>query len=53
MAEMFKDQKNQERLRGVGFEPSYLEGGAFRDYIVKDLQRWTDVAKSANISLSD
>ena len=53
MAEMFKDAKNQERLRGVGFEPSYLEGDAFRDYIAKDLQRWTDVAKSANIALSD
>ncbi len=53
MAEMAKDAKSQERLRGVGFEPSYLEGDAFRDYIVKDLKRWTDVAHTANISLPD
>jgi len=53
MAEMYRDEKSQEKLRGVGFEPSYLEGDAFRDYIAKDLARWTDVAKSAGISLSE
>ena len=30
-----------------------MDGPAFKDFIVKDLARWKDVAKGANIVLTD
>jgi tripartite-type tricarboxylate transporter receptor subunit TctC len=51
MGEMSKDKSNDEKLRNIGFDPSTLIGDAYKDYTVKDLARWTEVAKIANISL--
>jgi tripartite-type tricarboxylate transporter receptor subunit TctC len=51
LEEMYKDPKNVEKLKNIGFEPSLLLGDGYKDYTVKDLARWTDVAKVANIAL--
>jgi tripartite-type tricarboxylate transporter receptor subunit TctC len=51
--EMMKDPKTLEGLRKLGYEPSYLPHDQFRDFVMKDIERWKDVAKSANIVVKD
>ena len=51
--EMLKDPKIVERIKSLGFEPAFLPGDAFRDFMVKDLAKWKDVSKAANIVLTD
>ncbi len=51
IGEMLKDPKVVERLRGLGYQPAYLAGAEFRDFVVKDLDQWKAVAKAANIVL--
>ena len=53
LAEVLKDPAIVARIRDLGIEPSYLDGPGFKDFIVKDLARWKDVAKGANIALTD
>jgi tripartite-type tricarboxylate transporter receptor subunit TctC len=52
MEEMKNDQAVQERMKKIGSEFSVLSSKEFRDTIVNDLGRWRDVAKSANISIT-
>ena len=51
MAEMARDSKLAERFRAIAAEPAYLDGAAFRDQMLKDLARWKEVARSANIAV--
>jgi tripartite-type tricarboxylate transporter receptor subunit TctC len=51
IAAMAKDAKSIERIRGAGLEPVYVDSAAMKDYMVRDIDRWKSVAKSANISL--
>ena len=53
MSEMPNDAKVRERIRGIGSEFAYIPGAAFRDIVVKDLERWRDVAKSAGIQIAE
>ena len=41
------------RMRTIGYEPEYIEGVAFRELIIRDGKRWTDVAKAFSIVLAD
>ena len=50
-AEMMKDPATAERFRKLGYEPAYLPHDQFREFIVKDLEQWRGVAKSANITI--
>jgi tripartite-type tricarboxylate transporter receptor subunit TctC len=49
IAGMLKEPAVIERMRGLGYEAAYLGGPEFRDFVVKDLDQWRGVAKSANI----
>jgi tripartite-type tricarboxylate transporter receptor subunit TctC len=51
--DMPNDPKVRERMKGIGSEFAYIRGPLFRDIVVKDLERWRDVAKSAGITISD
>ena len=42
-----------ERLRTLGYPASYLDGDAYRDTILKDLEQWRGVAKAANIEIAN
>jgi tripartite-type tricarboxylate transporter receptor subunit TctC len=53
LGEMFRDKKTAERFRGVGYEPAFLNGTEYRDFMVKDLQQWKEVVKAANIPALD
>ena len=50
---MMKDPKTAEGIRKLGYEPAYLPHDRFRDFVLKDITRWKDVAKSANIQVKD
>lgn len=52
-AEMVKDAKTVERLGALGYQFTYLEGAAFKDFAVKDFEQWKAVAKSANVAIAD
>lgn len=41
-----------DRLHTLGLEPLDLDGPAFKDFVVKDLQRWTLIAKTIDFRLS-
>jgi tripartite-type tricarboxylate transporter receptor subunit TctC len=49
VAEMLKDPKVIARMRTLGYQPSYLGGAQFRDFVVSDLEQWKSVARSSNI----
>jgi tripartite-type tricarboxylate transporter receptor subunit TctC len=53
MGDMMKDEKIIARFKGFGFTPAFLPGNAFKDFIVKDLATWREVAKAANIEIKD
>ena len=46
-----EDKAVAERLRGLGYETDLQLGDAYKDFIVKDLAQWRDVAKAANIKI--
>jgi tripartite-type tricarboxylate transporter receptor subunit TctC len=50
---MLKDPKILERIATMGFEPAFLPGNAFKDFMIKDLEKWKGVSKAANIVLTD
>jgi tripartite-type tricarboxylate transporter receptor subunit TctC len=50
-AEMMKDPVTAERLRKLGFEPLYLPHDQYKAFVIKDLEQWRGVAKSANIAI--
>jgi tripartite-type tricarboxylate transporter receptor subunit TctC len=51
LAEMMKDPSTAERLEKIGFVATFLPHDQFKDFVTKDLARWKDVAKSANIKI--
>ena len=52
-AEMARDPSFIEKIGKLGYQPTHLEGDAFRSFVIKDFGQWKDVAKSANISITD
>ena len=48
---VLKDPDDPERLRALGLEPLDLDGPAFRDFVIKDLEHWTLIAKTINFRL--
>ena len=48
---MLDDKTVAERLRGLGYETDLQIGDAYKDFIIKDLAQWRDVAKAANIKI--
>ena len=45
------DQAFTDRLYSLGFEVRPLIGDDYRDFIVKDLDKWRAVAKAGNIKI--
>jgi len=52
MAAIIKEPAVVERLKTLGYLVSYLDGDAYRDVILKDLEQWRGVAKAANIQIN-
>ena len=53
MNEMMKDDAFTGQFTKLGFELRPLIGDQYRDFIVKDLERWRAVAKIANIRIGN
>jgi tripartite-type tricarboxylate transporter receptor subunit TctC len=53
ISEMMKDPAFTEQLTKLGFELGPLIGDQYRDFIMKDLERWRAVAKVANIRIEN
>lgn len=53
LADVLKDPVWAEKLRKIGYEPEYYDGEAFKEFMVKDLARWREVAKASNIEVKD
>jgi tripartite-type tricarboxylate transporter receptor subunit TctC len=51
MAEIAKEPAVVERLSAIGYPVAYLDGGAYREIILKDIEQWRAVAKAANIKI--
>jgi tripartite-type tricarboxylate transporter receptor subunit TctC len=51
IAVIAKDPAVVERLNTIGYPASYLDGDAYRDLIMKDLEQWRAVARAANIKI--
>ena len=50
---MMKEPAIMERIGSYGLRPAYLSGEDYRAFMVRDLARWKDVAKTANVVLND
>jgi tripartite-type tricarboxylate transporter receptor subunit TctC len=48
---MVSDPEIVERLAKLGYVPVYKDSETFKDFVVADLAKWKETAKSANISL--
>ena len=53
MGEMMNDKAVADRFSELGFDLTTLIGGAYRDFIVQDLEQWRGVAKAANIKIEN
>jgi tripartite-type tricarboxylate transporter receptor subunit TctC len=51
--DMLKDPKIVERFDKLGYQPDYIEGDEFKKFVVKDLETWREVARTANIKIPD
>ena len=51
--EVIKDPAVNARLNSLGYQISPLPGDEFKDFVVKDMEKWKGVATSANIVLED
>jgi tripartite-type tricarboxylate transporter receptor subunit TctC len=51
--DVLKDPPVVSRLNELGYQPAFLAGDAFKDYVVADLEQWRGVAKKAGIKLED
>ncbi len=51
LSDMMRDQAFTDRLYALGFEVRPLIGDDYRDFIVKDLDKWRAVAKAGNIKI--
>lgn len=50
-AAMIADPQFTGRLQQLGFEPTPLDGDAFRTFVIEDLARWRETAAAANITI--
>jgi tripartite-type tricarboxylate transporter receptor subunit TctC len=50
---VIKDPAVNARLNSLGYQISPLPGDEFKDFVVKDMEKWKGVATSANIVLED
>ena len=48
---VLKDPAIPVRLRSQGLEPLDLDGPAFRDFAVRDLKHWTEIAKAIDFKV--
>jgi tripartite-type tricarboxylate transporter receptor subunit TctC len=46
---MLTDPQVVQKLNTLGYQVWYLAGDEFKDFVLKDHERWKSVAKSANI----
>ena len=53
VADVLKDPKVAERLNTLGYQVSYLAGNDFRDFVVKDYEQWKEVARAANVVVTE
>jgi tripartite-type tricarboxylate transporter receptor subunit TctC len=53
LSDMMSDNAFTDRLYSMGFEVRPLIGGAYQDFIVKDLEKWRSVAKAGNIKIEN
>jgi tripartite-type tricarboxylate transporter receptor subunit TctC len=51
IAGMLKDPDVIDRLDKLGYIPVYKDREVFKDFVLKDLAKWKDTAKAANISI--
>ena len=51
LGDMMSDKAFTDRLYNLGFEIRPLIGGAYRDFIAQDLEKWRAVAKAGNIKI--
>lgn len=51
LSDMMRDQAFTDHLYALGFEVRPLIGDDYRDFIVKDLDKWRAVAKAGNIKM--
>lgn len=47
------DSRYVASMAELGFTIAYLSGDAFKTFLVDDLNRWKDIAKSANVTVVD
>jgi hypothetical protein len=50
---MMKEPAIMDRIASYGLKAAYLSGEDYRAFMVRDLARWKDVAKAANVVLND
>jgi tripartite-type tricarboxylate transporter receptor subunit TctC len=53
LRDMMKDTAFTDHLYGMGFEVRPLIGDDYRDFIIKDLEKWQAVAKAGNIKIEN
>jgi tripartite-type tricarboxylate transporter receptor subunit TctC len=51
VAAVLKDPAIPERLRSQGLEPLNLDGPAFKEFAVRDLKKWTEIARTIDFKL--
>jgi tripartite-type tricarboxylate transporter receptor subunit TctC len=53
IGEMLRDPKIVDRLNTLGYQPEYIAGDEFKSFVIKDLEQWRNVARTANITIAD
>ena len=53
IGEMLRDPKIVERLNTLGYQPDFIAGDEFKNFLVRDLEQWRNVATAANITIPD
>jgi len=53
LSAMIADPAVSQKVTNVGLDPVYMGGDDFKTYMVKDFERWRDVAKAANIVIAE
>jgi tripartite-type tricarboxylate transporter receptor subunit TctC len=53
MQAMMKVPAIMDKIASYGLKAAYMSGEDYRAFMVKDLARWKDVAKAANVVLND
>lgn len=53
LSDMMSDKTFTDHLYAMGFEVRPLIGDAYRDFIVKDLEKWRAVAKAGHIKIEN